>query len=51
MRKEKFKANFKRNPSIPGRETSRPESVSAKHNKQIAHRAPVRRAASKGRGF
>ena len=51
MRKEKFKANFKSNRSIPNRDISRPENVSTKQNKQMAHRAPVRRAASKARGF
>jgi hypothetical protein len=51
MHKEKPKANFKSNPSIPGRETLRPKNVSTKHNKQTAHHAPVRRAANKGRGF
>jgi len=50
MRKEKFKPNFKSNPSIPNRDTSRPENVSAKQRKQLAHHAPVRRAASKARG-
>jgi len=51
MRKEKLKTNFKSNRSVPSRETSRRQDVSTKHNKQIAHQAPVRRAASKGRGF
>ena len=51
MRKEKLKAKFKSNPSVPSRETSRPQDVSSKHNKQMAHHAPVRRSASKGRGF
>jgi hypothetical protein len=51
MRKEKLKANFKSNRSIPNRDTLRAESVSTKQNKQMAHHAPVRRAASKARGF
>jgi hypothetical protein len=51
MRKEKLKAKFKSNRSIPSRETSRQQDVSTKHNKQFAHHAPVRRSASKGRGF
>jgi hypothetical protein len=51
MRKEKLKANFKRDRSIPNRNTTRPENVSRKQIKQMAHHAPVRRAASKARGF
>jgi hypothetical protein len=51
MRKEKLKANFKRDRSIPNRNTTRPENVSRKEIKQMAHHAPVRRAASKARGF
>jgi len=51
MRKEKLKANFKSNRSIPNRATTRPENLSRKQNKQMAHHAPVRRAASKARGF
>jgi hypothetical protein len=51
MRKEKLKANFKKDRSIPNRNTTRSENVSRKQNKQMAHHAPVRRAASKGRGF
>jgi len=51
MRKERLKGSVKNNPSIPSRDTARPGSVSTKHNKQTAHHAPVRRAASKGRGF
>jgi hypothetical protein len=51
MRKEKLKANFKSNPAVPSRDNFRPKNVSTKHNKQFAHHAPVRRAASKGRGF
>jgi hypothetical protein len=51
MRKEKLQTDKKSNPSIPRRAFSRPENVSTKHNKQTAHHAPVRRAASKGRGF
>ena len=51
MRKERVNASVKSNPSIPSRDTTRPGSVSTKHNKQMAHHAPVRRAASKGRGF
>jgi hypothetical protein len=50
MRKEKFKANFKSNRSIPNRDASRAENVSAKQRKRLAHNAPVRRAASKARG-
>jgi len=34
----------------PKRDTSRPEDASAKQRKQHAHKAPVRRAASKFRG-
>jgi hypothetical protein len=51
MRKEKLKAQFKRNRSIPNRDTVQAENVSRKQNKQMAHHAPVRRAASKARGF
>jgi hypothetical protein len=51
MRKEKLKAYFKEDRSIPNRNTSRPDNVSRKQNKQTAHHAPVRRAASKARGF
>ena len=51
MRKEKLKANFKKDRSIPNRNTTRPENVSRKEIKQMAHHAPVRRAASKARGF
>ncbi len=51
MRKEKLKANFKKDRSIPNRNTTRSENVSGKWNKQMAHHAPVRRAASKARGF
>jgi hypothetical protein len=51
MRKEKLKAYFKEDRSIPNRDNRRPENVSRKQNKQMAHHAPVRRAASKARGF
>jgi len=51
MRKEKLRANFKKDRSIPNRNTTRPENVSRKQNKQVAHHAPARRAVSKGRGF
>ncbi len=51
MRKEKLKANFKKDRSIPNRNTTRPENVSRKEIKQMAHHVPVRRAASKARGF
>lgn len=51
MRKEKLKANFKKDRSIPNRNTTRSENVSRKQNKQMAHHGPVRRAASKARGF
>jgi hypothetical protein len=51
MRKEKLKANFENKSSGRNRETSRPENVSKKQIKQLAHHAPVRRAASKARGF
>jgi hypothetical protein len=50
MHKEKFKAKAKSNPSIPGRDTSRADNVSAKQRKRLAHNAPARRAASKARG-
>jgi hypothetical protein len=51
MRKQKLKAQFKSNRSIPNRDTVQAENVSRKQNKQMAHQAPVRRAASKARGF
>jgi hypothetical protein len=51
MRKEKFKSKVKSNPSIPDRNASRVENVSQKQRKQLAHNAPARRAASKGRGY
>jgi hypothetical protein len=51
MRKEKLKANFKKDRSIPNRNTTRSENISRKQNKLMAHHAPVRRAASKARGF
>jgi hypothetical protein len=50
MRKEKLKTSLKVTRSIPIRETLRPEKLSPKYNKQMAHNAPVRRAASKARG-
>jgi hypothetical protein len=49
MRKEKL--NFKKDRSVPNRNTTQSENVSRKRNKQMAHHAPVRRAASKARGF
>jgi hypothetical protein len=51
MHKEKLKTNFKGNRSIPNRDTTRAENVSRKQNKQMAHHAPVHRAASKARGY
>lgn len=49
MRKEKLKAKFKSNRSIPNRDTLRPGNM--KEGKEMAHHAPVRRAASKARGY
>jgi hypothetical protein len=50
MPKQKPKAESGKNRSIPKREKSQPQNVSAKERKQLAHNAPVRRAASKFRG-
>lgn len=38
------------NQSPKKRETAKPQIVSPKERKQLAHNAPVRRAASKARG-
>ena len=51
MRKEKLKANFKKDRSIPNRNTTRSENVSRKQNKQMAHHAPVRRACEQSPRF
>jgi hypothetical protein len=52
MPKQPRKHDFGGNPwsGKPNRDTSRLEDVSAKQRKQHAHKAPVRRAASKVRG-
>jgi hypothetical protein len=52
MSKQTRKHDFGGKPSIgkPRRDTSRLEDISAKQRKQHAHKAPVRRAASKFRG-
>jgi len=51
MPKQTRKHDFGGGPSIgkPKRDTSRPEDASGKQRKQHAHKAPVRRAASKFR--
>jgi hypothetical protein len=53
MPKQRRKHDFGGNPwsGKPKHDTSRLEDVSMKQRKQHAHKAPVRRAASKFRGY
>jgi hypothetical protein len=49
MPKQKRKHDFGGSRSIPKRDTPRSKSASPKQRKQLAHNAPVRRAAGKFR--
>jgi hypothetical protein len=49
MSKHARKHDFGGRRSVPKRDTSRSETASAKQRKQLAHKAPVRRAAGKFR--